>query len=363
MDAPNRGKNRIILHVDLDAFFAAVEERRRPELRGKPVVVGADPKAGRGRGVVSTSNYEARKYGIRSGMPIVRAYRLCPNAVFLPVDFAEYVRASEKIMEILEKYADAFEQVSIDEAFLDVTARAKDFSGARRLAEEIQRETIAKEGLSCSIGIGPNKLVAKVASGRKKPTGLTVVEPGEARRFLSAMKPGELWGIGPKTEAALAELGITTVEQLAEADPQALLEAFGVLGPQFRFMARGIDENPVGGEWEAKSVGREHTFEEDVGDAETVAKALAELASDVCRELVETGFWYRTITLKIRFADFETHTHSKSLPRSTGECRFLLETGTELLRPFLSGPGGKKIRLIGLRASGLVQATGQEKLV
>jgi len=350
---------RIIMHVDLDAFFAAVEERRRPEIRGKPVVVGADPKGGRGRGVVSTANYEARKFGIRSGMPIARAYRLCPGAVFLPVDFAEYERVSEKVMAILRSHAERFEQVSVDEAFLDLSERARDFGEAKKTAEEIQREVMEKEGVSCSIGIAANKLVAKVASGHKKPGGIFLVEPGKEKSFLAPLRPSELWGIGQKTEARLAELGIKTVGQLAQADVQMLLDEFGVLGPQFRLMAQGIDESPVGGEWEAKSIGREHTFDQDVEEPETVYSALSELASQVCRELRETSHWYKTITIKVRFSDFETHTHSKSLPRSTGECRFLEETGEELLRPFL---GFKKIRLVGLRASGLVPAAGQEKL-
>ncbi len=350
---------RIIMHVDLDAFFAAVEERRKPELKGRPVVVGADPKEGRGRGVVSTANYESRRYGIRSGMPIARAYRLCPNAVFLPVDFAEYERVSDKVMRILRNYAEKFEQVSVDEAFLDVSGRTKDFDEAKKIGEKIQREVMEKEGLSCSIGIGPNKLVAKIASRHEKPGGITVVESKRVKAFLSRLKPSELWGIGPKTEAGLAELGIKTVGELAEADPQMLLEKFGSLGPQYRLMAQGIDESPVAEEWEVKSVGREHTFEKDVEEPEVVYAALNKLASRVCGELEETGFWYKTITIKIRFHDFETHTHSKSLPRSTGECRFLEEVGAELLGPFL---GGKKIRLIGLRASGLVPAAGQEKL-
>jgi DNA polymerase IV (DinB-like DNA polymerase) len=215
-------KKRGIFHLDMDHFYTAVEERERPEIRGKPVIVGADPKAGKGRGVVSTSNYEARKAGVRSGMPISQAWRLCSEAVYLPPNFPLYIKVSGEIMDIARKYTDKFEQWGIDEAFLDVTSKVKDYAEAEALARKIKQEIKEKQSLTCSIGVGPNKLIAKIASDFQKPDGLTIVREEEVEKFLAPLPVRKLLWVGRKTEAKLKALGVNTIGDLARYDPSAL---------------------------------------------------------------------------------------------------------------------------------------------
>ena len=343
---------RIIIHIDLDAFFAAVEVRERPELRGKPVVVGADPKGGRGRGVVSTASYEARKFGIRSGMPISIAWRKCRQCVFLPVDYEKYAAVSERVMEIARKYADKFEQVSIDEAYLDVSSSGS-YERAIELARALRREVEEREGLSCSIGIGPNKLVAKIASDYRKPKGLTVVKPAAVLRFLTPLGVRSLVGVGPKTEAVLDRMGIRTIGQLREVDEATLVDRFGKFGRDLWAMARGIDEREVEERWIRKSMGREHTFERDTDDATLLGQTLDALARDVHASLLAEGLAFRTVTVKVRYAWFETHTHARTLRKPSTSLETMRRLGRELLQPFLAG---EKIRLVGLRLSGLEEA-------
>ena len=238
-------KKRMIFHFDMDHFFAAVEEREHPELKGKPVIVGADPKAGAGRGVVSTSNYQARKFGVRSGMPISRAWKLCPEAVYLPVNYELYVKASNEIMDILRKHADKFEQWGIDEAFLDVTSRVNDYASAEALAKHIKDEIYATEKLTCSVGISSNKLVAKIASDFQKPDGLTIVKQEDVERFLAPLPVRRLLWVGRKTGLKLENMGIRTIGDLARCDPSVLADAFGELGKQLHMMARGVDSSEV----------------------------------------------------------------------------------------------------------------------
>jgi DNA polymerase IV (DinB-like DNA polymerase) len=342
---------RIILHVDLDAFFASVEQREHPEYRGLPVVVGANPKGGKGRGVVSTASYEARKYGIHSGMPISKAYKLCPNAIFLPVNFPLYEKVSSRIMNILREHADKFEQVSIDEAFLDVSKRVKDFDQARQLAILIKEKIWESENLTCSIGIGPNKLIAKIASGFKKPDGLTVVMPEEVEKFLSPLPVEEIPGIGKKTKKILNEMGIKTIGDLAKTNVSLLIEKFGKIGIYFHLASHGIDESEVEEEYEIKSLGREHTFEKDMEDVLFIHKTLESLAKEVWEELKKENLTYKTITVKVRYEDFETHTHSKTLNFQTDSLEEMIKAGKELLEPFLYSE--KRIRLIGIRVSKL----------
>jgi DNA polymerase IV (DinB-like DNA polymerase) len=289
MSAPKR---RIIMHVDMDQFFAAVEERLRPEIRGKPVVVGADPKEGKGRGVVSTCNYEARKYGIKSGMPITKAWRLCPTAVFLPLNIPLYLQVSDRIMDILSSHADKFESWGIDEAFLDVSSRAKGFEEARQLALQIKKEIYEKEGLTCSIGIGPNKLVAKTASDFQKPDGLTVVEEKDVKGFLEPMDVDKLLWVGRKTARKLNAMGIKTIGDMARYDPSVLAEKFGVVGRQLYLYAQGIDESEVGLRGEVKSIGRNITFEKDTSDRDYVIRVLDKLCEAVYKEVKEYDFLF-----------------------------------------------------------------------
>lgn len=334
---------RIVMHVDLDAFFASVEERENPSLRGRPLVIGSDPKEGKGRGIVATANYEARKYGIHSAMPISIAFRLCPKAVFLRPRFRLYSEASRRVMNLLRPRADIFEQAGLDEAYLDVGSRGS-FEAAKVLALEIKSE-IKKEGLSASVGIGPNKLIAKIASDYQKPDGLTVIAPEKVREFLSPQSVRVLRGVGPKTEEHLHRLGYFKVEDLSRAGEEELRREFGKFGSHLLRESRGEDESPVDPTWEAKSIGREHTFEEDTGDWSQVGRTLEECVKDVHEQMIHEGFWCRTLTLKIRFEGYETHSRQKTLKSSTGRFEHLSEVAQELLEDFQGKR--KKVRLIG----------------
>jgi DNA polymerase IV (DinB-like DNA polymerase) len=355
------GKKRIIFHMDMDHFYTAVEEREHPEYGGKPVVVGADPKEGKGRGVVSTSNYEARKAGVRSGMPISRAWKLCPEAIYLPPNFPLYIKVSKEIMEIAQKYADKFEQWGIDEAFLDVSARVRDYAEAEALAKQIKREISKKEQLTCSIGIGPNKLIAKMASDYQKPDGLTIVKENEAEAFLAPLPVRKLLWVGRKTEAKLKEMGINTIGDLARYDPTALPEKFGVMGMQMHLMARGIDRSEVEPRTEVKSISHETTFEEDTGDVDTVLEALDSLSEEVCREVLNQNLFFKTVTIKVRYENFETHTRSKTLAFMTNRLQDLKKTTKELLQVYLRQ--NRKVRLIGVRVSSFISGEKQKTLV
>jgi len=345
----------------MDHFYTAVEERENPTLKGKPVVVGADPKQGTGRGVVSTSNYEARKSGIRSGMPISRAWRLCPEAVYLQPNFPLYIQASNAVMEIAKRYADKFEQWGIDEAFLDVSERVRDFDEAKVLAGEIKREILKETKLTCSIGVGPNKLVAKVASDFQKPDGLTVVKEGEAEAFLAPLLVRKLLWVGKKTEAKLKTLGVETIGDLARFGPTVLNDMLGFMGVQMHLSARGIDNSEVEERTGVKSISHETTFEEDTDDATVVLTALDELSDDVAKEAAEQRLFFKTITIKVRFENFETHTTSKTLPFMTNRPQDLKKTARELLHAYLRRD--RKVRLIGVRVSTFVSGEKQKTLV
>ncbi len=353
-------KKRVIFHMDMDHFYTAVDEREHPEYKGKPVVVGADPKEGKGRGVVSTSNYEARRAGVRSGMPISRAWKLCPEAIYLPPNFPLYIKVSNEIMEIARKYADKFEQWGIDEAFLDVSARVKDYAEAEALAKQLKREIKEKEHLTCSIGVGPNKLIAKIASDYQKPDGLTIVKENEVEAFLAPLPARKLLWVGRKTEAKLKTMGINTIGDLARYDPTVLAEKFGVMGTQMHLMARGIDRSEVEARTEVKSISHETTFEEDTADADTVLSALDTLSEEVCREALNQNLFFKTVTVKLRYENFETHTRSKTLPFMTNRPQDLKKTAKELLQTHLRSD--RKVRLIGVRVSSLVKGEKQKTL-
>ena len=353
-------KRRVIFHVDMDHFFTAVEEREHPEYKGKPVVVGANPKEGRGRGVVSTCNYEARGFGVRSGMPISRAWRLCPDAIYLPVNYELYTRVSDELMSVLRKHADKFEQWGIDEAFLDVTSKVKDYAEARALAQQIKREIHDKEKLTCSIGIGPNKLVAKIASDFQKPDGLTIVKEDEAEKFLAPLPVRKLLWVGRKTEQKLGVMRIKTIGDLAHYDPTVLAEDFGVMGTQIYLMARGIDRSEVEERGEIKSISRDVTFEEDTSDFDLVLNTLDRLSEEVCKDVVGQQVHFKTVTVRIRYENFETHTHSKTLPFITNRLQDLKKTARELMQTYLRPD--RKIRLVGVRVSNFTSAEKQKTL-
>jgi len=353
-------KNRIIFHVDMDQFFAAVEERVHPEYKGKPVIVGADPKEGKGRGVVSTCNYEARKFGVRSGMPISKAWKLCPEAVYLPVNYELYTKVSGEIMNILRKYADKFECWGIDEAFLDVTSKVKDYAEAEALARQIKKEIYEKEQLTCSIGVGPNKLVAKIASDFQKPDGLTVVREENAEKFLAPLPVRKLLWVGRKTEQKLKAMGIKTIGDLARFDPTVLSEKFGVVGTQMYLMARGIDRSEVEERGEVKSISRETTFEEDTLDFGLVLDNADRLSEEVLKDVLRQNLYFKTVTVKVRYENFETHTHSKTLPFFTNRLQDLNRIARELLEAYFRPD--RKIRLIGVRVSSFVSGEKQKTL-
>jgi DNA polymerase IV (DinB-like DNA polymerase) len=285
--------------VDLDAFFPSVEVREHPELKGKPVIVGADPKGGTGRGVVSSASYEARKFGIRSAMPISRAWKLCPDGVYLRPHFDLYVPASNSIMAILRSHADRFEQGGIDEAYLDISKSVKDFDEAQEFSKNLMEEVLEKTGLTCSIGVAPNKMVAKIASDFRKPYGLTVVKPEEVTDFLFPLEVRKIPGIGPKTEQALLEFKIETVKDLASMKPEVLTKLFGKWGTKLHEFANGIDTREVIEEYETKSIGRDTTFERDMDDEEKILSILDDLAEEVHAGVIANGFKFLTMSMAV----------------------------------------------------------------
>ena len=339
---------RIIMHVDMDSFFASVEIRRDPALAGRPVIVGADPKGGAGRGVVSTCSYEARRYGVHSGMPISRAYTLCPHGIYLPTNHPLYASVSAEIMAILREHADRIEQVSIDEAYLDVTGTGS-FLAAERLAAAIKRDIKEAEGLTCSIGIAPGKVAAKIASDYQKPDGLTVICPGDVAAFLAPLPVGKIPGVGRKTGDELAGMGILTIGDIARADIQALIARFGRSAIRLHCLARGIDDAEVESREGCKSISRETTFDEDTADADILSATIADLADDLCETLATENLRCRTVTVKVRYRGFETHTRSRTLDRFTTDPGVIGRVAGDLLLPFLNGTD---LRLLGVRLSG-----------
>jgi DNA polymerase-4 len=341
-----KAAERTIIHVDMDAFYASVEQRDRPELQGRPVVVGADP---RGRGVVSAASYEARRFGVHSAMPIRTAARLCPEAVFLPVAMDKYARVSREIMAILAGFTPLVEPLSIDEAFMDVTGSRGLFGDGPATARAIKERIRAATRLAASVGVAANKFVAKVASDLEKPDGLVVVPPGTEASFLAPLPIRRLWGVGRVTAADLEAMGIATIGRLA-AVPVAHLEArLGRHAGDLLALARGEDERPVEPWTPPKSVGAEETFGADHRDLERLRATLRAQAERVARELREEGYAGRTVTLKVRFADFSTVTR-----RHTGEAT---QDGLAIYREaarLLDGIALRQaVRLIGLSVSGL----------
>lgn len=357
---------RIVAHVDMDAFHAAVEAQRNPMIRDRPLVVGADPKEGHGRGVVTAASYAARRYGIRSALPISRAWRLAeaarrrgePETIFVRDDHALYREVSARIMAILVPAGDAFQKTSVDEAYLELSSLGS-FDAAVERARRLKAEIVSQEGLTASVGIGPNKLVAKIASDFRKPEGLTVVRPDEVQAFLDPLPVRVIPGIGPKTEAFLHEKGIRTVAELRAVAPAQLTEWFGKWGEDLSGKARGISESPVTKEWEPKSVGEQETFEEDTLEARFILERARELAASVRERLLAEGFRaFRTTTVTVRFADFVTMSRSRTVAMPLTTREELEREALRLLLPFLDArenPRRKKIRLIGVRAEKLLR--------
>jgi DNA polymerase-4 len=339
-----------VLHVDLDAFFAAVEQRDRPELRGKPVIVGGGGP--NDRGVVSAASYEARRFGVRSAMPLRTAAALCPGAVFVPVDGRKYSAVSRQVMAILRRFTPRVEQVSIDEAFLDVAGSEPLFGPPESIAAEIKSAIRDELGLTVSVGAATSKLVAKIASDLQKPDGLVVVEPGDEAAFLAPLPIERLWGVGGQTRRALAEYGVVTIGDLASLPEDVLIRRFGRQGSVLRERASGFDPSRVADESDPKSVSHEHTFEVDTNDWETIERTLLALAEGVAGRLRAGGVKAGTIGVKVRDSDFETRTRQRSLPEPTDLTEPIWRTAIALARPELRGV---RVRLVGVVASHLVE--------
>jgi nucleotidyltransferase/DNA polymerase involved in DNA repair len=342
---------RTIIHVDMDAFFAAIEQRDHPEYRGKPVVVGADPEGGAGRGVVSTCSYEAREFGIHSAQPISEAYRRCPHAVFLAVQGEKYSEVSRQLRRILHEFTPEVEPISIDEAFLDVTGTQHLFGGKEATAREIQNRIERRTALTASLGVAPSKLVAKIASDLEKPQGLVIVEPGEVERFLRPLPVSRLWGVGPKTESTLASLGIETIGDLADRSVEALEKRLGQHGHGLWRLAHGRDPRPVSPGETVKSIGHEHTFSEDTGDAELITGTLMKLCEKVARRLRKNELRGRTVTLKLRLADFSTYTRSSTRERPIDSAPEIYRVASASMERIKRR--GNLVRLIGVSLSKL----------
>lgn len=347
---------RSIIHLDMDAFYASVEQLDHPAYRGKPVVVGADPRGGSGRGVVAACSYEARPFGIRSAMPISRAFRACPAAIFVRPRMSRYVEMSERIFDILRTYTDLMEPLSIDEAFLDVTASQRLFGPAAEIGRKMKARIRTELGLVASIGLAPNKFLAKVGSDLGKPDGFVVVAPGGERAFLDPLPISRLWGVGPKTEVRLREMGFQTIGQIARTSGEALEEALGQAGRDLWELANGRDDRPVEPEQEAKSIGAEHTFAEDTADRALLRRTLLTLADRVGHRLRRDELLAGGVTLKFRDDRFHTLTRAVILDDPS-------DVGDELFRAAWGLLGrldwkGRQVRLLGVTATRL-QPAGQ----
>jgi DNA polymerase-4 len=356
--------DRTILHVDMDAFFVSVELLGRPELRGRPVVVGG---AGT-RGVVAAASYEARAYGVFSAMPSSRARRLCPHAVFLPGDHARYSEVSERVMAIFAGFTPLVEPLSLDEAFLDVTGARRALGDGERIGRDIRAAVLDREGLTCSVGVAPSKMVAKLASEAAKPTasptgpvpgrGVHVVPPGGEQAFLRPLPARALWGVGPATLAKLERLGVRTVGDIADLPERALVGLLGAAaGRQIGRLANGIDPRPVEPDQEAKSIGHEETFPADHHDVAVLDREVVRMADAVAWRLRRAGRAARTVTLKVRFGDFRTITRSVTLPVPVDEGPALARAAGALLAEVDPTPG---VRLLGVTGSGLVAAAARQ---
>ncbi len=335
-----------VAHLDADAFYVSVELRRHPELIGKPVVVsGTGPRA-----VVTTASYEARRFGVGSAIPASRARRLCPQAVFLPPDFATYRAASAQVMGIVREHVELVEVVGLDEAYLDLSGLFSPRAAMRRLLADIKATT----DLTCSVGIGPNKLVAKVASDAEKPAGFVVLDREQACARFGASPPGLVPGIGPKTAARLAELGLTTLAAVGSAPEELLVQRFGPnLGRELARRARFEHDGVVGAERKVVSESRERTFDTDISDPAELRAALARMSAELCDSLAKHGRQGRTIGIKVRLSDFSTVTRARTVPHATNDPRVVTAQALALLEGYAPP---RPVRLLGVRVAGLNSA-------
>lgn len=341
---------RLIAHIDMDSFYASAEVRRDQSLRDKPVVIGADPREGKGRGVVVSCNYVARKFGVRSATPISEAWRLCPQAVYLPPDFEYYESLSNEVMQFIREKSDSFEQVSIDEAFVDITEYVSSLNEAEAWIGGLKEELRRKTGLTCSIGLAENKSTAKIATDLHKPDGITVVPPGGTKQFLAPLPIGVIPGVGTKTELLLKDHGITRVGDLQSLDVDVVRRFLGRSGIWIWNVANALERDEVK-EHELKSISTERTFAEDKEDWRSVEKAVGDLAIELAARAERSHIAFRRVGLKIRFRGFETHTKETKLATRSSGMSIINTEALSLLRTFRGR--NKPVRLVGLKVSEL----------
>ena len=338
---------RRILHIDMDAFYASVEQRDRPELRGKPVAVGGAPDK---RGVVAAASYEARAFGVRSAIPMSRAVRLCPSLVIVRPDFTKYRTVSQQVFDLFRTVTPLVEPLSLDEAYLDVTENAWGETLGMNVARRLKVDISEKTGLTASAGVAPNKFLAKIASGWHKPDGLTVIAPERVEQFLQGLPVDALWGVGPVTAGKLRERGIEKLTDVRRADPALLRDAVGSLADWLQELARGHDDRPVVAEHEPKSSGSENTFERDLTDLALIRDEISGMAGHAAAWLARHDLYARTVTIKVRYNDFTTITRSHSEP-ATREPENIRERAMALLEK--TEAGRRPIRLLGVSVSNL----------
>jgi nucleotidyltransferase/DNA polymerase involved in DNA repair len=342
----------VIFHVDMDAFYVSVERRENPEFVGKPVIVGADPKEGRGRGVVMAASYEARQLGIRSGMPISMAWHKAPpQAVFLRPNYDLYGAASESVIEVLRSFADVLEHVSIDEAFLDVTSKVKGFEEAGAYATRVKAAVQERERLACTIGAAPNKSVAKIASDMAKPDGIKVVRPEEVTAFLDPLPVTKISGVGAKTAQLLERVGVRTIGELARFPGAELKKLMGKNSVWLWAIARGVEELPVEERPDPKSISVERTFDHDVSDWARVESTIRDVAHNVFLRARAQGATFRTVGIKIRLEGFQTHLRERTLPSHVLDEKVLADVCVDLAQEFANG--NHRVRLVGVRVTKL----------
>ena len=349
-------KARAIIHLDMDAFYPAVEVLDNPKLKGKPVIVGG----GRQRGVVSSASYEARKYGVHSAQPMAKAMRLCPQGIFLPVRMSRYHEVSEKVFEIFRRFTPLVEPLSIDEAFLDVTGSARLYGRPGEIARKLKEAVFRETGLTVSAGVAPSKFVAKIASDMEKPDGLTIVPEERVRQFLDPLPVNKMWGVGKVTQEELRKLSIRTFRDLS-ITPVAVLEGrFGKQGAKMHRLSMGIDDREVEPEHDAKSIGHEETFSEDITRVDSARKELLALADKLARRMRQEWLKGRTITLKVKYSDFVLITRSATLPRPTDDALEIYSKVCSLLPN--TGVGKRPVRLLGISLSQLVNSEMEGQL-
>ncbi len=338
--------SRAIIHIDLDAFFCSVEVLKNPKLSGKPIVVGGQPEQ---RGVVAAASYPARKFGIHSAMPMSRAKRLCKDLIILPPNFKSYKTYSTIVMKILEIETDLVEQISVDEAFMDVTARISDWNEAINIAKALQNKLSVNIGLSSSLGVATNKMVAKIASDHEKPNGLTVVLPGEEKSFLAQLKPQKISGIGPKMAVKLSEMNVNTIRELGKIPLNILVANFGKIGTNMAQWAQGIDNRPIQISREIKSISNERTFPKDISSKNELIMVLTQLCEKVVSRMNDKKLSAKRVFIKLRYYDFDTHTTQKSLAEQTDSLEKITNVAKDLF--IYSWADKKPIRLLGVGVS------------